>query len=210
MAVKGDETRARIVAAARTLVEAQGSHGTGLNEVLAVAGAPRGSLYHHFPGGKDQLVGEALAAAGREVDAMIDDLAGTLPSARDLVPAVLDALADRMVAAGYAKGCPVATVALEVSSSNEQLQRVCAGIYEGWQRRLADALRADGLAAADAPQPDAPQPDEHDMAGDRRDTADDLAATVLALIEGALLLARASRSRLPVERVRRQVVRLLA
>ncbi|MFI7688567.1 TetR/AcrR family transcriptional regulator [Nonomuraea sp. NPDC049655] len=191
MAVKGDETRARIIAAARALVEAQGSHGTGLNEVLAVAGAPRGSLYHHFPGGKDQLVGEALAAAGREVDAMIDDLAGTLPAARDLVPAVLDALADRMVAAGYAKGCPVATVALEVASSNEQLRRVCAGIYEGWQRRLADALRTE----------------KHD-AGD--DTADELAATVLAMIEGALVLARASRSRLPVERVRRQVVRLLA
>ncbi|MER6511971.1 TetR/AcrR family transcriptional regulator [Nonomuraea sp. NPDC001636] len=202
MAVKGDETRARIIAAARTLVEAQGSHGTGLNEVLAVAGAPRGSLYHHFPGGKDQLVGEALAAAGREVDAMIDDLAGALPDARDLVPAVLDALADRMVAAGYAKGCPVATVALEVASSNEQLRRVCAGIYEGWQRRLADALRADGHAAADHLHAD-----EHDTADD---TADDLAATVLAMIEGALVLARASRSRLPIERVRRQVVRLLA
>ncbi|MEV3982300.1 TetR family transcriptional regulator [Nonomuraea sp. NPDC049758] len=206
MAVKGDETRARIIAAARALVEAQGSHGTGLNEVLAVAGAPRGSLYHHFPGGKDQLVGEALAAAGREVDAMIDDLAGTLPGARDLVPAVLDALADRMVAAGYAKGCPVATVALEVASSNEQLRRVCAGIYEGWQRRLADALRADGHAAADVLHAE-----KHDAADDTgNDTADELAATVLALIEGALVLARASRSRLPVERVRRQVVRLLA
>ncbi|MGW2215904.1 TetR/AcrR family transcriptional regulator [Nonomuraea sp. NPDC001684] len=206
MAVKGDETRARIIAAARALVEAQGSHGTGLNEVLAVAGAPRGSLYHHFPGGKDQLVGEALAAAGREVDAMIDDLASTLPAARDLVPAVLDALADRMVAAGYAKGCPVATVALEVASSNEQLRRVCAGIYEGWQRRLADALRADGHAAADVLHAE-----NHDAADDTgNDTADELAATVLAMIEGALVLARASRSRLPVERVRRQVVRLLA
>ncbi|MEU8323458.1 TetR family transcriptional regulator [Nonomuraea sp. NPDC048881] len=206
MAVKGDETRARIIAAARALVEAQGSHGTGLNEVLAVAGAPRGSLYHHFPGGKDQLVGEALAAAGREVDAMIDDLAGTLPAARDLVPAVLDALADRMVAAGYAKGCPVATVALEVASSNEQLRRVCAGIYEGWQRRLADALRADGHATADVLHTE-----KHDAGDDTgNDTADELAATVLAMIEGALVLARASRSRLPVERVRRQVVRLLA
>ncbi|MGW2156035.1 TetR/AcrR family transcriptional regulator [Nonomuraea sp. NPDC001699] len=187
MAVKGDETRARIIAAARTLVEAQGCHGTGLNEVLAMAGAPRGSLYHHFPGGKDQLVGEALTAAGREVDTMIDELAGTLPRARDLVPALLDALADRMVAGGYAKGCPVATVALEVASSNEHLRRICAGVYEGWQRRLTDALRAEG-----------------------HESADDLAATVLAVIEGSLVLARAGRSRLPVERARRQVVRLLA
>lgn len=187
MAVKGDETRARLIEATRTLIEAKGCHGAGLNEVLAMAGAPRGSLYHHFPGGKDQLVGEALAAAGREVDALIDDLAGTAATSRELVLGVLDALTTRMVAAGYAKGCPVATVALEVAASDESLRRVCDGIYTGWQRRLADALRADG-----------------------HDEADDLAATVLALIEGALVLARAGHSRLPVDRASRHLAKLLA
>ncbi|MGW0811471.1 TetR/AcrR family transcriptional regulator [Nonomuraea sp. NPDC002799] len=188
MAIKGDETRARLIDAARTLVEAKGYHGTGLNEVLAVAGAPRGSLYHHFPGGKDQLVGESLVAAGREVDGIVAKLAEAAPTSRDLVLALLDALADRMVAAGYAKGCPVATVALEVAATNDDLQLICGGIYAGWQRGLADALRADGHDAAEA---------------------DELAATVLALIEGALVLARAGRRQLPVEQVGRRIAQLL-
>ncbi|WP_248960678.1 TetR/AcrR family transcriptional regulator [Sphaerisporangium perillae] len=188
MAVKGDETRARLIEAARTLVEAKGYHGTGLNEVLAVAGAPRGSLYHHFPGGKDQLVGEALAAAGREVDGIVGELTATAPTSRELVLALLEGLADRMVAAGYAKGCPVATVALEVASTNDHLQPICGGIYTGWQRPLADALRADGHDAAEA---------------------DELAVTVLALIEGALVLARAGRSRIPIEQTGRRIAKLL-
>ncbi|MEV6151928.1 TetR/AcrR family transcriptional regulator [Nonomuraea sp. NPDC052129] len=188
MAVKGDETRARLIEAARTLVEAKGYHGTGLNEVLAVAGAPRGSLYHHFPGGKDQLVSEALAAAGREVDGIVVELASTAPSSRDLVRALMGALADRMVAADYAKGCPVATVALEVAATNDVLQPICGDIYAGWQGALADALRADGHDAAEA---------------------DELAATVLALIEGALVLARAGRSRTPIEQTSRRIAKLL-
>ena len=189
MAVKGDQTRARLVDAARSLVEAKGYHGAGLNEVLAMAGGPRGSLYHHFPGGKDQLIAEALAAAGREVDGLVGDLAATAQTSHELVLKLLEALADRMVAAGYAKGCPVATVALEVAATGDGLQPICGGIYAGWQRALANALRADG----------------HDTA-----EADDLATTVLALIEGALVLARAGRSRTPIEQVSRRVAKLLA
>ncbi|PRY44742.1 TetR/AcrR family transcriptional regulator [Umezawaea tangerina] len=188
MAVKGDETRARLVGAARTLVEAKGYHGTGLNEVLALADAPRGSLYHHFPGGKDQLVGAAITAAGREVDDVVADLVAGTPTSKDLVLGLLDALADRMVAADFTKGCPVATVALEVAATNDDLQALCGGVYAGWQRALADALRVDGHGSAEA---------------------DDLAATVLALVEGALVLARAGRSRVPVEQVGRRIARLL-
>jgi TetR/AcrR family transcriptional repressor of lmrAB and yxaGH operons len=189
VAVKGEQTRARLIEATRTLVEAKGYHGTGLNEVLAMASGPRGSLYHHFPGGKDQLVAEALAAADREVHGLVGDLAATAPSSRDLVLALLHGLADRMVAAGYAKGCPVATVALEVAATNDSLQPICGEIYAGWQRALAHALRTDGHDAADA---------------------EDLAATVLALIEGALVLARAGRSQKPIEQVSRRIAKLLA
>jgi TetR/AcrR family transcriptional regulator, lmrAB and yxaGH operons repressor len=188
MAVKGDRTRAGLIDAARTLVEAKGCHGTGLNEVLALAGAPRGSLYYHFPDGKDQLVAAALTTAGREVDDLIAELAETASTARDLVVALLDRLATRMAEADYAKGCPIATVALEVSATNGGLQTVCGDIYAGWQRALADVLRADGHDAAEA---------------------DELAAVALALIEGALVLARARRSRLPIEQAGRRVARLL-
>ncbi|MFQ6328802.1 TetR/AcrR family transcriptional regulator [Nocardia sp. CWNU-33] len=177
-----------MVEATRLMVEANGYHGTGLKQVLELAEAPRGSLYHHFPGGKDELVGEALAVAGRDVDRMVKELALQAPTLGDLVRALLETLADRMVAADYSKGCPVATVALEVAATNDALQPICGGIYAGWQRTLADALRADGHAPAEA---------------------DELATTALALIEGALVLARAGRSRIPVEQVGRRIARLL-
>ncbi|MBN6040962.1 TetR/AcrR family transcriptional regulator [Amycolatopsis sp. 195334CR] len=186
--IKGEQTRAKLIGAARTLVEEKGYHGTALNEVLALAGAPRGSLYHHFPGGKDQLVGEALTAAGQEVDELLAGVARTAAGARALVPAVLAALADRMQAADYAKGCPVATVALEVAASEGELQALCGEIYAGWEGVLAEALRAEGREPAEA---------------------EELAATVLALIEGSLVLARAHRSRVPVERVTRRIDLLL-
>lgn len=173
-----------MIEATRDLVEAKGYHGTGLNEVLALSGGPRGSLYHHFPGGKDQLVGEALAGAGREVDGLLAELVEGTVGALELVRALLDALTERMTASGYAKGCPVATVALEVAASNDALQQITAETYQAWQRRLADRLRADGRDVVDA---------------------DEVATTVLALIEGALVLARAQRSREPVDRVRRRI-----
>ncbi|MFI7450270.1 TetR/AcrR family transcriptional regulator [Nonomuraea sp. NPDC049714] len=188
MAVKGDQTRARLIDAARTLVEARGYFGTGLNEVIEAGKAPRGSLYHHFPGGKDQLTAEALTASAREIDTVIGDLAERAPDTRALVEALLDALADRMEEAAYSKGCPIATVALEVAATNDPLQKVCADAYDGWQRALADRLAADGHAAGDA---------------------EDLACSLLALIEGALVLARAHRSRTPIERARRTVGALL-
>ncbi|WP_026400506.1 TetR/AcrR family transcriptional regulator [Actinomadura rifamycini] len=188
MAGRGDATRARLIEAARALVEERGYFGAGLNDVIAAAKAPRGSLYHHFPGGKDQLVAEALAVSGREVTELIAALAEEAPGTAGLVEAVLDALADRMEAAGYAKGCPIAAVALEAAAGDGALQRACADVYRGWERALADRLVADGRSPA---------------------RAGDLAGALLALIEGALVLARAQRSRAPVERARRAVRPLL-
>jgi TetR/AcrR family transcriptional repressor of lmrAB and yxaGH operons len=188
MAVKGEATRARLIDATRTLLEARGYFGAGLNDVIEAGKAPRGSLYHHFPGGKDQLTAEALTASGREVTDLIGTLAEGASTADALLGALLDALADRMEEAGYAKGCPIATVALEVAATNDVLQKVCADVYDGWQRALADRLVTEGHAPEDA---------------------DTLACSLLALIEGALVLARARRSRVPIDQARRSVSVLL-
>ncbi|MFC4118483.1 TetR/AcrR family transcriptional regulator [Nonomuraea zeae] len=188
MAIKGDQTRARLIDAARTLVEARGYYGTGLNEVVEAGHAPKGSLYHHFPGGKDQLTAEALTVSAREIDDLIGSLADTAPSTQTLIEAMLDALADRMEEAAYNKGCPIATVALEVAATHDTLQKVCADAYDGWQRALVDRLILDGHAPAQA---------------------DDLACALLALVEGALVLARARRSRAPIEKARRTIAVLL-
>jgi TetR/AcrR family transcriptional repressor of lmrAB and yxaGH operons len=188
MATKGDRTRARLIDAARTLIEERGYFGAGLNEVIVAGRAPRGSLYHHFPGGKDQLTAEALATSAREIDGLIRGLADGAPDTRTLIEVVLDALADRMEEAGYTKGCPIATVALEVAATNDLLQKACADAYDSWQRALNDRLVADGHAPA---------------------RAQDLACSLLALIEGALVLSRARRSRVPIEQARRCAAALL-
>ncbi|WP_314618477.1 TetR/AcrR family transcriptional regulator [Streptomyces stackebrandtii] len=184
MGQKGAETRDRLLDATQELVETAGYFGSGLNQVIAASGAPRGSLYFHFPGGKDQLVGESVRRAGQAIGDALGEPADTDASPAEFVDGVLRHLGDRLAESGWRKGCPVATVALETAAVNDRLQEVCSEVYSSWEAALRARL---------ASRPD----------------ADDLAVTVLALVEGALLLARAHRSRDPLERVARQIHTLL-
>ncbi|MFG2652595.1 TetR/AcrR family transcriptional regulator [Streptomyces sp. NPDC048436] len=184
MGLKGTETRNRLLDATQELVETEGYFGAGLNQVIARSGAPRGSLYFHFPGGKDQLVGESVRRAGQGIGNALQELADSSPSAAAFVDGALRYLGDRLEESGWRKGCPVATVALEMGAINDPLQEACSEVYTSWQAILRAQLEG------------------------RPDT-DDLAATLLALAEGALLLAQAHRSREPLDRVARQVRTLL-
>ncbi|MFF5208164.1 TetR/AcrR family transcriptional regulator [Streptosporangium sp. NPDC000396] len=186
MGRKGEETRGRLLDATQDLIEGGGYFGAGLNQVVAASGAPRGSLYFHFPGGKDQLVGESVRRAGHEIGLLVRDLAETAPDTASLIQGVLTLLGDRLEASGWRRGCPVATVALEMAAVNDALQEVCSEVYGSWEDMLRERLAADGHAEAG-----------------------DVAVTVLALIEGALLLARAHRSREPLDRVARRILALL-
>ncbi|ACU73510.1 transcriptional regulator, TetR family [Catenulispora acidiphila DSM 44928] len=186
MGEKGTQTRDSLLDATQDLIETAGYFGTGLNTVIAAAGAPRGSLYFHFPGGKDQLVTEALRRGGQEVSALMREVAEAAPDTAAAVTGLLDALADRLEASSWRKGCPVATVALDISASSDTLREVCSDIYRSWESALAARLSADG-----------------------HPTPDDTATAILALIEGALLLARVHQQREPLERVKRVVATLL-
>ncbi|MFI7275269.1 TetR/AcrR family transcriptional regulator [Streptomyces sp. NPDC049879] len=184
MGQKGAETRDRLLDATRELVEAGGYSAAGLNQVIAASGAPRGSLYFHFPGGKDQLVAESVRRAGQAVGDALAGLAERDGSAAEFTGAALRLLGDRLEESGWRRGCPVATVALETAATNDPLQQACSEVYASWERVLRDRL---------ADRPD----------------ADDLAVTVLALVEGALLLARTHRSRAPLDSVARRIGVLL-
>ncbi|GAA4070838.1 TetR/AcrR family transcriptional regulator [Nonomuraea soli] len=184
MGHKGTETRERILDASEKLIESGGYFNAGLNQVIAVSGAPRGSLYFHFPEGKDQIVGESLRRAGATIGGVLEGLADSGGSAAEFVEAVIAHLGDRLEESGWARGCPVATVALEMAAVNDDLQQACSDVYTAWTAALASRL-------------------------DGRLDADDLAVTLLALIEGGLVLAKAHRSREPLERVGRQVATLL-
>lgn len=184
MGHKGDDTKARLLDAARDLAESGGYHAAGLNHIIANSGAPRGSVYFHFPGGKDQLISEALARSGQDIAWLITEVQS--PTAEGYVTALIEMLADRLEASAWRKGCPVATVALDVASSNGTIQKACSAAYASWEQALQDRLAGYGCA-----------------------DADELATTVLALIEGALILARTRRSREPLARARHAATRLL-
>ncbi|MFB6893026.1 TetR/AcrR family transcriptional regulator [Kitasatospora sp. NPDC056327] len=173
MGVKGEETRARLIAGTRSLIEAHGYFGTGLNQVVTESGAPRGSLYFHFPEGKDQLVTAALVQAGQEIEDQLAALAREGADTATVLTGLTRAFADRLTGSGFTKGCPIATVALEVAGSNESLRLVCTEVYAGWQRVLAERLTTEGF-----------EPAEADVA----------AGQALALLEGAVLLAQVRRS----------------
>jgi len=184
MSAKGDQTRARLLDAARDLAETGGYFQAGLSQITADSGAPRGSVYFHFPGGKDQIITEALGRSGEEIAGLI--ARAPAATAAGLVSTLIDMLADRLEDSGWRKGCPVATIALDVASRNDAIQQACSAAYSAWEQALRDRLLGYGSG-----------------------NAGEAAATVLALIEGALILARTHRSREPLTRAKRAAARLL-
>ena len=171
------DTRARMLETTARLLQHRGYYGTSLSEILAESGAPRGSLYFHFPGGKDQLVVEATRAAVEETTAALrETLAGAASPARG-VRAFAEAVAGLMRESGYTFGCPVAPVILDATGGLDELAELCRGASEEWVRLLRGSL-----ATAGVPEP----------------RADALALLVVASIEGLLLVARAYRDCGPI------------
>jgi AcrR family transcriptional regulator len=165
-------TRQRIIDASAVLMRRQGYEATGMKEIVTAASAPFGSVYHFFPGGKEQLGAETIRWSGAEYAKL---LAAALDSSQDLaggVRAFFDGAAEHLVATGYADACPIATIALEVSSHSEVLRQACAEVFEMWITEGARRLTAGGVPDGAA----------------RR-----LAVEMLALLEGAFVLCRAAR-----------------
>jgi AcrR family transcriptional regulator len=170
-------TRERILFAAAELFRRQGYAATGLKQVVAEADAPFGSLYHHFPGGKEALGEEVLRAGGAFFLVLFEQIADAAP---DVVAGIEDFFAgagDTLAATGYADACPIATVAGEVATTHERLRRASDDAFESWLAALGTRLEAAGIPSA---------------------RARELALAVLALLEGAFLLSRASRSTDPM------------
>jgi AcrR family transcriptional regulator len=166
-------TRERILASTAELFRRQGYTGTGLKQIVAAANAPFGSLYHHFPGGKEQLGAEVIRSSG----AMYQELVLTiLRAAPDLVTGVRDCFlgaAAVLEETDYADACPIETIALEVASTNDTLRAACAEVFEGWI-----------VAGAS----------EHVGAGLPRAKARELTILFVSALEGAFVLCRAQRN----------------
>ncbi len=170
-------TRTRIVDASAELFRHQGYAATGVKQIVTAAQAPFGSLYHFFPGGKEELGAEAIRTSGALYEQLIPAVFDPAP---DLVTAVRDFFAGaaaHLVETDFADACPIATVALEVSSSSEPMREACAQVFESWISAGASRHLDAGISAA---------------------RARELTIAMLAALEGAFVLARALRSTEPL------------
>ena len=172
------DTKDRIVNASAELFRRNGYTGTGLKQIVTEASAPFGSLYHFFPGGKEELGEEVIRTSGKFYGQLIEAI---LDPAPDLLTGVNDfftGAAATLRETDYADACPIATIALEVASTNEPLRKACAEVFDSWIVATTDRLTEAGIP-------------------DRR--ARELAISILALLEGAFVLSRTARSTKPVE-----------
>jgi AcrR family transcriptional regulator len=171
-------TRDRLLETSAELFRKQGYAATGVKQIVTYAEAPFGSLYHFFPGGKEQLGAEAIRVSGAWYELLIPAVFDTAP---DLVSGVRNffaGAAEHLRETDYADACPIATVALEVSSSSETLRQACADVFERWIAAGAARHHGGGLTA---------------------EKARELTIALLAALEGAFVLARALRSTEPLD-----------
>jgi TetR/AcrR family transcriptional repressor of lmrAB and yxaGH operons len=173
------ESRDRMIRATIDLLSERGYAGTSFGDVIDRSGAPRGSIYHHFPGGKQQLVTEAVR---RYADAILRRLAAATEagSSVDTVRVFIDVVRSGLRASDFRLGCAIAGVTLDATPADAALLGLAADAFRGWRTTLATAFRRDGATEAQA----------------RR-----LSTLVVASVEGALMLARAEQDVAPISDV---------
>jgi AcrR family transcriptional regulator len=167
--------RERMVYSAAQLLRCGGVAAAGMREVAAQARAPRGSLQHYFPGGKEQVVNEAVAWAGQYAAGRITRFLAALdePSPSALFAAMARQWTDELSATGTLAGCPVAAATVDSAQAVESIRTAAAEAFACWQRPVAQALTGMGVPPG---------------------RAGPLATLMISALEGAILIARAERS----------------
>jgi TetR/AcrR family transcriptional regulator, lmrAB and yxaGH operons repressor len=163
-----DRSRAALVDTAALLFRRQGYAATGVNQILEIADVKAGSLYHHFPSGKQELAAAVVDGVGAAIERRLRELLDSRSPVSDIVDGWIDLMAAGL-AGDQRDGCPIEPIATESVHASQQVREASARAFGGWCLAVADRLRADGWPDADA---------------------DQTALAVIALIEGALILSR--------------------
>lgn len=166
-------TRESILTAAAELMRRKGYAAVGMKDVAAASGAPIGSLYHHFRGGKVQIACEALVNAGTAYGLLIPTIVDGYTDLGDAVEGIFRQAADDMAGTGFANMCPVASVAAEVADTVEALRTTSAEVFTGWIEVGTAYFVARGLDPSQARE---------------------LTLALISALEGAFVLARTLRS----------------
>jgi AcrR family transcriptional regulator len=179
---KRGSTRVNMLISAAEVLRERGAAGVTIDEVLARSGAPRGSVYHHFPEGRNQILSEALQYAGEAITEVIDEAA--VNGGMFLVRKFVVFWEELLVESDFAAGCPVVAAAIASAHDEPQLTTVAGTIFRHWRDALTRAFVADGFEDTDAAS---------------------LAITCIASLEGAVVLCRSTRSVDPLRDVAAQL-----
>ena len=170
------DSRSKMIHAAAELFRQRGYHATTVSDVVRESGAPRGSTYFHFPGGKAELAREAIARAGDEVEEMTGQAARHADDPASLIRAMAHILTSRLERSGYHSGCAIATMVLELAPRDEAFTAGFDNVFARWRAALITRLEPWGLPPARAAA---------------------LADLTISAFEGAAILSRAARSTAP-------------
>jgi AcrR family transcriptional regulator len=174
-----------MVVSAALLMRERGARATSIDDVLAHSGAPRGSVYHHFPGGRDQLIRDATEYATRFVEGRLERRSDTDPV--EALDAFVASYRDELLRTDLKAGCPIVAVAIE-GRDGDDLQQLAGDAFARWEALLTRNFVTAGI---------------------RRKRARELATLVIASIEGALIMSRAQKTVVPLDSVRAQLRALL-
>ena len=170
-------TRDRLITTTGELFRRQGYNGTSLKQVTVAAGVPFGSLYHAFPGGKEELGEVVILTSGDAYRQLFEAIHDAAPDPVAAVGEFFDGAAAVLEETGYVDACPIGTVALEVASTNDRLRRATDTVFAGWVASARTRLVAAGLGDVEAHE---------------------LAVALVAAVEGGFMLSRAARSPEPM------------
>lgn len=175
--------RERMVVSAALLIRERGAHATAISDVLEHSGAPRGSAYHYFPGGRTQLLCEAVDFAGEHVAAVITGADDGL----QLLDTLIDKYRRQLLDSDFRAGCPIVAVSVEAGEQHDADRMVierAAAVFDRWTDLIAARFIADGIAP---------------------ERARELGVLATASLEGAIVLARVRRDLMPLDVVHRQL-----
>ncbi|MBI1252184.1 MAG: TetR family transcriptional regulator [Alphaproteobacteria bacterium] len=172
------DAKAQMLRAAMTLFRKRGFEGVGLAELLEVSGAPRGSLYFHFPGGKTQLVQEAIRSVSAMISERVRERARKHKTAESYINNAMSTWAHDLEDSAYQNGCLVAVAALESASDAPEIAEVAREAFSAWEHEIAIAAMSWGMTESDAAI---------------------FASAMIGAIEGAIVLSRARKSPKPFE-----------
>jgi AcrR family transcriptional regulator len=174
--------RERMVRSAAQLIRRKGVSGTGMREIVNEADAPRGSLQHYFPGGKEELVSDALLwmgdVAARRIRRSLSQLQSRTPSA--LLAAIVETWRHDLTSEKFSAGCPLVAAAADTAGTSQQLRQVLQRAFDGWLEPLSESLLELGVPM---------------------ERSENLAVVIIAALEGAIILARVRRDVTPFDAI---------